>query len=593
LSTATLRCAVYTRKSSEEGLDQAFNSLDAQREAGRDYIKSQKHQGWVPVATAYDDGGYSGGSMERPALKKLLEDIQRRRVDVVLVYKVDRLSRSLADFARLMQVFDEHKVSFVSVTQQFNTTTSMGRLTLNMLLSFAQFEREVTGERIRDKIAATKRTGAWVCGQPPLGYRVANASDGVTDRRLVVVEPEAEIVREAFRSYIELRSPLEVAQRLNNAGHTTRRWTSSRGVEHGGRRFNALLVYRMLNNRTYEGKITHRRGSTLQVHPGLHQPIIDLETWENAQAASNTVKRETSVRWTHTHLLRGKLRSFEGYAMSPASVSKRAVDGSVRRIRYYCSQKGIKHGYQSCPIKTINAHNLDDLVRALALDHLLSTHRLDLRDVDAASRDHWIREAIQRVVVSPETIVVETEPLGIEACKRAARELPKPADLTHTETPGEDGTLQPATIPKCAFTPDVEERDGRTVLTIHIKIKRHDKRRLLVAPDGRDLLLRYSLAGRPIPPEHLVRALGRAFALHREIVERRLSIDAAAQEMGLSSARGHYLLHLTRLGPEVIRAVLTGHIGPSTSLKDLHAAAAHLDWSLQAAMLLIKTPAEI
>ena len=198
MTTPIVRCAVYTRKSSEEGLDMAFNSLDAQREAGLDYIKSQKHQGWTAITTAYDDGGYSGGSTDRPDLQRLLDDIHKGRVDVVVVYKVDRLSRSLADFAQLMQTFDEHNVSFVSVTQQFNTTTSMGRLTLNMLLSFAQFEREVAGERIRDKIAATKRKGVWVCGQPPLGYRLPREGEPdfvLNDRTLRVIEPEAELIR--------------------------------------------------------------------------------------------------------------------------------------------------------------------------------------------------------------------------------------------------------------------------------------------------------------------------------------------------------------------------------------------------------------
>ncbi|MEM6852803.1 MAG: recombinase family protein, partial [Planctomycetota bacterium] len=210
-----LRCAIYTRKSHEEGLDQAFNSLDAQREAGVDYIHSQKHEGWEVSATRYDDGGYTGGNIKRPALARLLSDIEQGTsggIDVVVVYKVDRLSRSLSDFAGMMKLFEQHNVSFVSVTQQFNTTNSMGRLTLNMLLSFAQFEREVTGERIRDKIAATKKKGLWVGGRPPLGYRLE-------DRRLHIVPPEAELVQEIFRGYLDTDgSLLELADRLNRQG---------------------------------------------------------------------------------------------------------------------------------------------------------------------------------------------------------------------------------------------------------------------------------------------------------------------------------------------------------------------------------------
>lgn len=370
----SLRCAVYTRKSSEEGLEQAFNSLDAQREAGLDYIKSQRDQGWTAIPTPYDDGGFSGGSTDRPGLQGLLEDIQRGRVDVVLVYKVDRLSRSLADFARLMQVFDDHRVSFVSVTQQFNTTTSMGRLTLNMLLSFAQFEREVSGERIRDKIAATKRRGVWVCGQPPLGYRMPREGDpGFVpgDRTLRVIQEEAELVRSIFAGYLRLGSFVKVAQGLNAAGFTTKRWTSSRGKGHGGRPLTSAFLYRVLTNPIYLGKITHTRGrdnaggaGPTEVYPGQHEAIIDQATWDAVRARMDTVEDASRTRWTHTHLLKGKIRTFEDHAMSPASVQRpgskspgsgdapdAAGGGGItqkRRVRYYVSQKAIKHGYASC-----------------------------------------------------------------------------------------------------------------------------------------------------------------------------------------------------------------------------------------------------
>src|SRR5262245_31517338 len=235
-----VRCAIYTRKSSAEGLAQAFNSLEAQREAGVDYVKSQKHEGWEVVRARYDDGGFSGATMQRPALERLLADIESGDIDVVVVYKVDRLSRSLGDFAQMMQRFDRHGVSFVSVTQQFNTTNSMGRLTLNMLLSFAQFERDIAGERIRDKLAATRKKGMWVSGQPPLGYRLQKEGE---ERKLYVVPEEAVLVRKIFSGYLETPSLIDLAERLNAAGHTTKGFRSKTGRSHGDRRLTNKYLY--------------------------------------------------------------------------------------------------------------------------------------------------------------------------------------------------------------------------------------------------------------------------------------------------------------------------------------------------------------
>ncbi len=244
------RCAVYTRKSSEEGLEQEFNCLDAQREAGLAYIVSQKSEGWIALADRYDDGGVSGGTLERPALQRLLRDIEAGKIDVVVVYKIDRLSRSLMDFARLVEAFERHNVTFVSVTQQFNTTTSMGRLTLNILLSFAQFEREVIGERIRDKVLASRRKGLWMGGSVPLGYRVEA-------RKLVVVEAEALLVRKIFTRFAALGSALAVARELNAAGEVTKRWTAN-GLPRGGRAWTKGDIYKALANRTYLGLAVHK-----------------------------------------------------------------------------------------------------------------------------------------------------------------------------------------------------------------------------------------------------------------------------------------------------------------------------------------------
>jgi site-specific DNA recombinase len=269
---APKRCAIYTRKSSEEGLEQDFNSLHAQRQACEAFVKSQAGEGWRLIKTAYDDGGFSGGTMERPALETLLAHVKEKRIDVVVVYKVDRLTRSLADFAKIVEIFDAHGVSFVAVTQQFNTTTSMGRLTLNVLLSFAQFEREVTGERIRDKIAASKQKGMWMGGTPPLGY-------DLRDRRLVVNKAEAETVRLIFRLYLEHKTLRKVREELDRRSIVSKQWASKGNVRHGGYRFGRGALYHLLANPIYLGEIRHK-GVT---YPGQHEAIIERPTWQRVQ----------------------------------------------------------------------------------------------------------------------------------------------------------------------------------------------------------------------------------------------------------------------------------------------------------------------
>jgi site-specific DNA recombinase len=267
-----IRCAIYTRKSSEEGLEQDFNSLDAQRESCEAFIRSQKHEGWVCLSELYDDGGISGATMERPALKRLLADIEADRIDAVVVYKVDRLTRSLNDFAKIVEVFDRQAVSFVSVTQQFNTTTSMGRLTLNMLLSFAQFEREVTGERIRDKIAASKKKGMWMGGLPALGY-------DVKDRKLLVNEREAETVRHIYRRYAALGSVFALKEELDHDGVVSKARVDKYGRRTGGMPLARGALYLMLQNHVYRGEIVHKDNS----YPGEHEPIIDQALWDEVQ----------------------------------------------------------------------------------------------------------------------------------------------------------------------------------------------------------------------------------------------------------------------------------------------------------------------
>ncbi|MBA4782081.1 MAG: recombinase family protein [Rhizobiales bacterium] len=333
-----LRCAVYTRKSSEEGLEQEFNSLHAQREACEAYIASQRSEGWVLVRDQYDDGGISGGTLERPGLKRLLADIEDGLVDVVVVYKIDRLSRSLADFAKLVEVFDRNDVTFVSVTQSFNTTTSMGRLTLNILLSFAQFEREVTAERIRDKVAASRKKGMWMGGVPPLGYEVK-------DRKLIVKEADATNVRWIFDRFIEIGSGTELARELAARGIRTSR----------GNRIDKKYLYRLLNNRAYIGEAVHKGNS----YPGEHDAIIEKDVWDKVHAilTESPRKRAARTRADTPALLKGLLYGPDGAAFSPTHTRK-----GGKLYRYYVSQTVLKHGAGSCPVGRVPAGEIETAV---------------------------------------------------------------------------------------------------------------------------------------------------------------------------------------------------------------------------------------
>jgi DNA invertase Pin-like site-specific DNA recombinase len=314
-----LRCAIYTRKSSEEGLDMEFNSLDAQREACEAYIASQRSEGWAAIREPYDDGGVSGGTLERPALQRLLADVEAGLIDVIVVYKIDRLSRSLMDFARLVEIFDRNQVTFVSVTQSFNTTTSMGRLTLNILLSFAQFEREVIGERIRDKVAASRKRGMWMGGYVPLGY-------DVRDRKLIINEAEAATVRMIFKRFVAIGSATKLAKALVAESVRTK---SGRPVDKG-------YIYRLLNSRVYLGEATHKGAS----YPGEHAPIIDRSLWDKVHSIMQTSPRlrAANARARTPALLKGLIFTETGCAMTPAFTKK-----GTRLYRYYVSMDVIRN----------------------------------------------------------------------------------------------------------------------------------------------------------------------------------------------------------------------------------------------------------
>ena len=350
-SRPDVRCAIYTRKSTDENLESGFNSLDAQREAAENYVRSQQHEGWVALPERYDDGAYSGATLERPALQQLMKDVRGGRIDTIVVYKIDRLSRSLMDFTKLVGELEEHDVSLVSVTQQFNTTTSMGRLTMNILLSFAQFEREVIAERIRDKIAAEKRRGRWVGGVPPLGYDVDRVH-----RRLVVNTDEAGLVRYIFRRFVQLRSALNVARELNEKGYKTKQRTTQKGKAVGGLAWDKGNLYRLLNNPAYVGLIRHKD----KTYPGEHEAIIDKALWDEVQG---TLAEAPSTRGNGTRskthaLLRGLLRCGHCGTALGITYSKKAG----KSYRYYLCVRAGKSGYDACPVKTVPAGDVEEAV---------------------------------------------------------------------------------------------------------------------------------------------------------------------------------------------------------------------------------------
>jgi site-specific DNA recombinase len=408
-SIKSVRCAIYTRVSTEQGLDQDFNSLDAQYEAASAYIKSQAHAGWTLIRSRYDDGGYSGGSTDRPDLQRLLEDIRARKIDVIVVYKVDRLTRSLADFAKLVELFDAHGVSFVSVTQQFNTTTSMGRLTLNVLLSFAQFEREVTSERIRDKIAASKRKGIWVGGNLPLGYEMR-------DGKVAVVEEEAEQVKFIYRRYLELGSVNELVRDLGQRNIKTKFKKLSTGTTRGGIPFGRGALYYLLSNHFYIGEVKYKN----EILPGEQPPILDRALFE-------AVRQKALAQWSHRnlarsksdHLLAGLLFDDAGHHMASTHATKAGV-----RYRYYVSAP-VLHG----DAKTASAGSISRVPAAEVEEAVVKSLNDDLAEQQKGSATNAKRvdgrEAIAQLVAA---IIVHKDELVVRLKSDPADEASHHAD---------------------------------------------------------------------------------------------------------------------------------------------------------------------
>ena len=540
-----LRCAVYTRKSSEEGLDQAFNSLDAQREACEAYIKSQGGEGWRLVRSRYDDGGISGGTMERPALQQLLSDIKARKVDTIVVYKVDRLTRSLADFAKIVEVLDAHKVSFVSVTQAFNTTTSMGRLTLNMLLSFAQFEREVTSERIRDKIAASKKKGMWMGGNVPLGY-------DARDRSLVINEPEADTVRTVFRLYLERESVRAVKSETDRLGLTTKIHTSQSGRAYGGSHLSRGHIYKLLGNPLYAGRIAHK-GET---YDGQHAPIIDHGTWEavKVKLAANAIREGANA--AEPSLLAGLIYDERGNRFSPSFSVKKG-----RRYHYYVSQAVLQQRKDAVgQVGRIPAREIEDLIGARLraflgdpgqlIDELGETltprhqQRLMARaeieanrwpQTDVPTRRAFLKSVGARVTVGEENIRLT---LGRDALRKAL------LGDSLEDVSGVDGEAQATG----ADTDDV------LTFLIPARLKRCGLEMRLVIPVGGALDLR------PYPDEALIKALIRAYGWKDRLVSgEALSIHALAKEDGIDERYLSRVLRLAFLAPDITEAILDGY----------------------------------
>jgi len=470
-STKIIRCAIYTRKSTEYGLDQEFNSLDAQREACEAYIKSQASQGWKVLPQPYDDPAYSGGNLERPALKRLLREIESGRIDVVVVYKIDRLTRSLADFAKLVETFDAKSISFVAVTQQFNTTTSMGRLTLNVLLSFAQFERELASERVRDKVAASRKKGKWTGGTVPLGY-------DAKDKKLVINKAEAETVRTIFRLYLELKSFGKLVAELDRRKIVTKRRDTKVAKYQGGIPFTYGPLAYFLKNRIYIGE-THHGGKWFK---GEHQAILDRQTFEQVQALLKSNRITRGIKHSESGaLLRGKLFDDKDNAMSPSFSSKNGV-----RYRFYVSIALRGRLHRAGSVTRVSAPEIEGIIE----DAL--RRKVDEQDPSTEA----IRDQVERIVVGAKGIRVTLSSTDVDGTPKEAIDIPwasKKADRHNTSTlpPGRapDQKLLQALVRAHAWLSDLADNRFSSIeelaseADIHPKVTRQALKLGFLAPD--------------------------------------------------------------------------------------------------------------
>lgn len=553
--TGPLRCAVYTRKSTEEGLDQSFNSLDAQREACEAYVASQRHEGWVLSAELYDDGGFSGGNMERPGLKQLLADVEAGKIHVIVVYKVDRLTRSLADFAKIVEILDAAKASFVSVTQSFNTTSSMGRLTLNVLLSFAQFEREVTGERIRDKVAQSKARGMWMGGNIPIGYVVK-------DRKLEIVEAEADKVRHIFQRYLALGSLRALADELADAGILSQQRVSRSGRALGGAKFVKGALYHILKTRIYVGEVTHKG----QSYPGQHQAIIDANTFDQVQQllSRNAAARRAGAHAEHPNLLAYLVWDGLGRRMSP-SHSRRGP----RIHRYYASRQETCEERASAAWR-VPAADLDEVVVG-ALVHRLRD-RDALRDLDWTHGDvTMLRAAFERAAQMAHDIT--------SASPLEKRHLVAP--LVRRVTVRTD-TVDILFCLDRLWPDNCDANDGRSteaLLSVAARITNTGKRSVLaIAP------AQIVASQRQDAP--LIKLITKAYAARMIIEAEPVDPRDLAKTAGQDKDYFARLIRLGYLAPDIISAILDGR-QPATLTRQHLARVSKLplDWAEQRQLL--------
>jgi site-specific DNA recombinase len=556
MANKIVRCAIYTRKSSEEGLEQAFNSLEAQREACCAYILSQKHEGWTALNRQYDDGGFSGGTMDRPALKSLLDDIQAGKVDTVVVYKVDRLTRALNDFSKIIEVFDSHSVSFVSVTQQFNTTTSMGRLTLNVLLSFAQFEREVTGERIRDKIAASKKKGMWMGGMVPLGY-------DCMDRRLVVNSPEAETVRNMFRQYLRLGSVTKLKAYLDEKMIRSKIRTRSNGPSYGGAPYSRGAIHQILNNRIYLGRIAHRGES----YVGQHEPIVAQKLWEQvaARLADNNQAHRTGKPERASSMLTGLLRDLDGIRFTPTHSVKKG-----KRYRYYTSQTVIQGRGDERQVSRYPASEIEALVTSQIHAMLKMSHKY-LNETETSPE---IELAIQRA----KDLANQWPILGVSKQQEFTRGVVKTVVLGHKDLWIELDKLKLlATLlgdrrNKSAALDN--SKTGVIKLTANFQPVRRGVELHIYAPDN------HSNQEKPIAS--LVKEIARSRMWYEQLVSGEASsVEDLARRAGFKCRYVRKILQCSVLSPDVSDAILSGRHARHLTVKNLQSGLP-LDWKQQA-----------
>jgi len=543
---AVVRCAIYTRKSSEEGLEQSFNSLDAQREACEAFIASQRQEGWQLVPTHYDDRGYSGGSMERPALKRLLKDIEDRKINTIVVYKVDRLTRSLADFAKIVEALDARGVSFVSVTQQFNTTSSMGRLTLNVLLSFAQFEREVTGERIRDKIAASKKKGMWMGGIASLGY-------SVRDRKLVLDPVEAQLVNRLFKLYLSLGCVRKLKAQLDEEGILTRRRTSARGNRSGGVSYSRGALYKILQNRIYLGEIHHHE----KYYEGQHEAIISRELWDQVQAllSSNKRGRTNGVRAESPSLLAGRMRDAEGHRFTSSHALK-----SGRRYRYYVCQ-GVGDGAGQAV--RLPAHDAEKQVM-VRLGVFLRSEKMVMDELGSPQDSPALTERLIRIAALHSEVLLNSGPQGKNSITAAVEQVVVSSDSLEVEV--NRSKLRAALIGN--LKPDGEEIQWASSPILRLKIQAQLRRhggemRLVVPADAPGQIP-------PPPVSSLLKAIARGRQWHDWIMSGEISSQREiARRMGLNERYVGRIMECAFLAPDIVEAILDGSQPASLTFQKL------------------------